>query len=796
MTEKQRGFAVYAGLFLVSAAVLHLEILQTRIFSIMLWHHATYLVVTFTLLGFAAAGSIAAVIPSLSRGDIARKPAVFALLFGLTTIAAFWVLTRVRPDTVDLLENRFQYFILFLHYLYLLVPYFFGGLVIVFFLTRKSDQVSRVYFVNLAGSGTGCLLFFPALRFCGGAGSILVVAVLILLGAFFFILAGKGRKINLAGILFLIVATLAAIPFADEWIPILPAPSKMMSRFLEEGSELERTVWDPLCRIDVVKTAEEDPQIFFFQDGDASTSLSRCEPGQGPRRYHTPLYELLQKPKVLVIGVGGGKDIAQALEHGASSITGVEVNESIAALMRGPYAGHSGGLYDMSGVNIVVAEGRSFLQRSEEKYDLIQMTGTDTYSALSSGSFILSESYLYTAEAFDQYLDHLTEDGVIALLRFRFFPPRETARLVAIGAEALKRRGIARPSEHILVMTFHRPPLTIHGQSVDLAYAIVLFKMSPFTQREVTVFSDFCKQRPSARYYLSYTASPGGGEETFQRLLSAMDRGEEHRFYGDYPFNITPVTDDRPFFFAFHKWIDLFDQVKSPDYHGMIGADPVGLFILGTVLLETLLLSAALVLLPLFLLRRNELKVRSGGRIAFYFFALGAAYLFIEISAMQKFVLFLGHPTYSLSIVLCSFLFFSGLGSLFSRRFFDDPFKGIGWAVTGIVLLLVLYNLLIPEVFDLCLTWPVGLRKSVTVLLLAPLAFFMGLPFPLGLFILNRRASQVVPWAFGINGAASVIGSVVSIVVAMELGFSWVFAAAGLLYLAGWLVFRKVEIAS
>jgi hypothetical protein len=798
MTDKTRSLPLYIGLFLVSAAILHLEILQTRIFSVMLWHHVTYLVVTFTLLGFGAAGAFVAVRPSVLKGDLALKLTVHAALFAITTVGAFATLSLIDLDTVNLLQNKIQYFLLFVYYLYLIVPYFFGGLVIVMLLSAMAKDVNRLYFTNLVGSGVGCLVFLPVIGPAEGSGSIMVVVAITLVGAFCFSLARarRGAATVVSGLL--IIAAIAGFFAADAIIPIEAAPSKVMSINVNKyGGKIAATKWDPLCRVDVVQGSKGGHLI--YQDGDAPTALMNWRPGMElPFDHYSLSYVNFEKPKVLIIGVGGGQDIVTALNRGASSITAAEINPSIYELMTNEFAEYSSNLYTDSGAEVVVAEGRSFLRRSEETYDIIQMTGTDTYSALSSGSFVLSESYLYTLDAFDDYLSHLSDDGVVGILRFRFYPPRECHRLLAIGAEALKRHGVKEPSKHIVVVSYHRE---IRGfeeyEGAQIAYAIMLFKMRPFTDTEISLYEKFCTflETQSGGYTLSY--APGiGGEKDIVDLLTAADVGAEEAFYANSRYDITPVSDDKPFFFAYHKWATVFDKITSPDYHGVIGEDPVGLYILMSVLIESIVLVALLILVPLVIFRRKGLKVPFSGRILFYFLCLGVCYLFIEIACMQKFILFLGHPTYSLSIVLFSFLVFSGFGSFFGQRFKDNPNQGIGLAVLMIAIFLVLYQFLLPEIFAYALRLETPVRMAISVVLLGPLAFFMGMPFPLGIRVIDAKAPESVPWAFGINGGASVISSVASVVLAMAAGFTTVFLVAGVLYLMAWFFFRKLSLAT
>ena len=697
---------------------------------------------------------------------------------------------------MDLLKNRIQYLFLFAYYAYLIVPYFFGGLVVCLCLSGMTDKVNRLYFVNLAGSGAGCLLFLPVLKWAGGAGSIFVVVALALLGAFFFALKSRSKGRAVAAVL-LCAAAFGCLPFSETLLDIQPAPSKLMSYHLneqEDAGEVIATRWDPLCRVDVVRSPGSGINS-IYQDGDAPTIMMEWEDNVHPPMDHYALGYIIKKnPKVLIIGVGGGQDIRVAMARNASSIIGAEINPTIADLMRDEFGDFTGHVYDRDPAKVHVAEGRSFLRRSDETYDVIQMTGTDTYSALSSGSYILSESYLYTVDAFEDYLDHLSDDGVVAILRFRFYPPRECMRLVAIGAEAMKRKGIEDPSKHILVVSYKRPPIEVKGQMITMAYAVMLFKKTPFTEQEIRKYEQFSRlKKGDGGYALSY-ASGREGEADFMNLMAAVRAGGEKEFFAESRYEITPVGDDKPFFFRYHRWSQLFQRITAPNYQGVIGEDPVGLFILLSVFLEATVLVILLVVLPLLLFRRKGLKTSGSGSILVYFFALGLAYMFVEIGAMQKFVLFLGHPTYSLSIVLFSFLLFSGVGSLFGGRFAERPGRGIALAVTGVALLIVLYLILLEPVFAWGLAFATPVRMALSVALLAPLAFFMGMPFPLGLRVVDRKAKDLIPWAFGVNGGASVLSSVLSILIAMETGFTVVFVLAGLLYVVGWLLFRRLAV--
>ncbi|MBL8901052.1 MAG: hypothetical protein JNM84_25710 [Planctomycetes bacterium] len=901
MTDRSsRGLAL--GLFLISAATLCLQILQTRIFSVLLWHHVTYIVVTLTLLGFTIAGAVLTVLPGLLAPQrLAGTLTASALLFAATTIGAFHLVAGQSFDSSVMLTDKWTYFLIGAYYAYLVVPYFFAGLAITAALSARAADVGRLYFVNLIGSAVGCWLLVGLLTTLRGEGMIFFCAALGAVSALAFAPSMLTRGLSAAAILACAVGTWQG----ESWLPIPTAPDKLGAKIAgavvpgaKEPLRLLASEWSPLCRVDVWG-AEDSPLYVVAQDGDAPTTMRRADLAAQEEHLLTPYalgYRLFdgraKRPEVLIIGPGGGPDIVQALRNDAGSITGVEINAVTAGLMRGPFKEYTGGLYEKEKVAVHVAEGRSFLRRSERQYDLIQMTGTDTYTALSSGAYVLSESYLYTREAFHDYFDHLSDDGVVAVLRFRFDPPREDLRLFGIGLEVLKERGAERPSDHAIVIENEvlYPYAGLQGSGVQIVkYAVLLFKKRPFTAEQVAVYCEYIAQHgrrfletggAEGAYLVGYMperhrrawveahvsvveslrqgfrgfldavtqklrerlrdklspeeqqlighvqkaaqqyADGGGdlskldeflrrGEHTmvypdrrdevfaptpeFQELATAIEAGTQQSFYDSYPYLVSPVSDDQPFFFKFHRWSSLWGaNVSRPGYEAIYGGEPIGLFVLLALLLETSVVVALLVLLPLLFVRRKELKERGAPRRFLYFAALGVGFILVEVSYLQGFVLFLGHPLYSLTVTLSSFLFFAGLGAWCSGKFRAGPTL-VRFAVLGIAAMLVLYAFLLPEVFRACLALPDTQRILLAIALLSPLNFLMGIPFPTGIRLVEARAPRFIPWAFGVNGGASVVGSILCIILAISLGFQAVALLAAAIYVVGGLVFASGE---
>ena len=859
--QSTRG--ILLAVALISAATLAVQVLQTRLFSVMLWHHLTYMVVTVTLLGFGCGGGLIGLFPRIGQmfGDSRRAVSFCCSMFGITLIGAFIVLCHTPLDTLDIEQDRTKYLLLFLRYAYLIVPFLFAGLGIAIALQQHPAMVHRTYFWNLIGSAIGSFLFVLLVRPLGGPGCLYVFAAIGGLGGLA-ALMGTGASV-FSPIRLLAVLTLAIWPLSAAFpetttslLPIEPAKSKMLGtmdlyyegmadyyrktqdpNYPQLDLSLRSTIWSPTCRIDTLPMAptvgnvqkdRENPaggprtEVHVFQDGDAPTKIWSGGYAKGldyKKHWYGLGYELVKDPNALIIGPGGGNDIETGLACGAKTITAVDINGDTIDLVRGKFGSYTDHVYDRPSVEWIKSEGRSYLRRSGKKFDLLQMSGTDTYSALSSGSYIFSESYLYTIEAFDDFFEHMTDQGVITVIRFRFEPPREELKLVATASRALRKLGITDPRRHFLVVNQedgafkdlaqqlrNAPPeiasiknfeelRTRMSRDYDhpMRYAAMLMRKTPFTEADVAKIEAYLPplNSPLVDHKLYYAAGLRGEDNEYSRLLAAAAAGPEaeQHFHDTYQYRTHPATDDKPFFFNFNSWSDVSFSSSSKDgYAALTGSQPIGLYILAALTVQTLIATLLLILLPLLRLGfgKSPESPNSRLRVIGYFGALGLAYLLVEISTIQRFVLYLGHPTYSLSVGLCSFLLFSGLGSAWAGS------KGLGRvgakrAGFSVVVLLMLQALLLPSILQGTLAWAEGLRILVAMATIAPLAFAMGIPFPTGLSLLQNERPGTIGWVFGVNGAASVMASILSILVAMEGGFFVVtMMAAGLYAAAAW----------
>ena len=542
-------------------------------------------------------------------------------------------------------------------------------------------------------------------------------------------------------------------------------------------SKVSYSGWNAYSRIDVVENGgavswlynPRFPQLTLpntqiIIDGDAATSILEDTGDQRDKDFLSVVpssvpYELLKPRRALVIGSGGGVDVHAALMHGASQVEAVEINPLIVSLMTNRYAEYSGHLFSRSGVNLHIQEGRSFIRHSLEPFDIIQLSLIDTWAALSSGAYSLSENYLYTVEAFRDYFRHLSPNGVLSITRWLWDPPRETLRLCSVGVEALQQERVASPETHFVVFTMGR-------------VATVLLKQTPFSRTEVEDIESLCSERGFELLYDPFSQR----ENTFHQFFSASDLPA---FFQSYSFDITPVTDNNPFFFLQYRWNDL-NVWKLLRGSSLLSVP--GKLLLLIIFGITFIISACLLLAPLVVKERSGIQSKRSVPFLLYFFFIGVGFMLLEILLMQKFSLFLGHPVYALSVVLFTLLVSSGTGSLCSLRIVGDSKWTLALSLIALALCAFLSFIAFPSLFSVFLSWSFPVRVAVSLVAIFPLAFLMGIAFPSGIHWANKSNPRLLPWAWGVNGFASVITSSLCIILAVRFGFTTVSAMAGLCY--------------
>ncbi|MEX0696317.1 MAG: hypothetical protein WD099_02125, partial [Dongiaceae bacterium] len=613
--------------------------------------------------------------------------------------------------------------------------------------------------------------------------------------------AGR-RRLAAAGLAALAAVSAAAWP--ADWLRPLPSPYKGLSLALSVPDArviAERS--SPLGLLSVVEsptvpfrhapglsltaTTEPPPQLGVFTDADAMTAITRFD--GDPRRLDyldqqtaALPFHLLRRPRTLVLGAGGGADVLLALYHEAAGVDAVEIDPQMVALLRDDFAEFAGRLYERPGVAVHVAEARSFVESSSRRWDLIHVALLDSFTAAAAGVQALSESPLYTVEALGAYLDHLAPGGILAVTRWLRTPPRDSVKLFATAIAALEAQGVADPGRRLAA---------IRGWNT----ATVLVRNGEFGPAEAAAVRAFAAARSFDLAWLPglERAETNRFNRTAEPYLYdaavALLGPERERFLADYKFHVAAATDDRPYFFRFFKWALLPELLALRGRGGFALLDSGYLVLVGT-LAQAVATSLVLILLPLAWLRGGNGGGLARWRVAVYFLALGFAFLFVEIAFIQRFTLFLGHPLAAIAVVLCAFLLFAGLGSGLSGRLADRwPRGALPLAAASIVAFAGLYLVLLPRLFPALMALPLGAKVPLALALIAPLAFAMGMPFPLGLRAVSRRAPGLVPWAWGVNGCASVIAAVLASLLAMHLGFTAVVALALALYAVAALVF-------
>ncbi len=793
----------YLSLALTSALALAYEILLMKLFGIIQWHHFAYMIISLALLGYGASGTFIA----LAREWLLKYfPYTYVsniALFAVSSIFCFIIAQQIPFNPLELLWERSQVFWLFGLYLLLALPFFFAANAIgLAFIQHKTD-ISGLYGADLFGAGLGSLgilillyLFFPES----------ILELIALLGLLSAVIATREVSLRPNVALPLLFVVLLSVLFAGRDFSLKMNVYKDLSQTLQiSGTKIIEERSSPLGVISVVQSLEipfryvpglsmasgiEPPQqLGIFTNGDGMSAITKYPENMqqlGYLDYQTSAlaYHLGDPNKVLILGAGGGSNILQALYHETEAIDAVEIDPQMIDLVGTKYAEFAGNIYAKESVAVHTAEARGFVASSKEKYDLIQMAMVDSFGASSAGLQSLSENYLYTVEAIHLYLQHLEPEGYLSFTRWLKLPPRDTLKLFATAIEALERNGVEDLQKHLIL---------IRG----LQTSTLLIKNGIYSSAEIKELKRFCDKRFfDIAYYDGLLKSETNRYNIldkpyfFQSTQALLENRNE--YYRNYKFDIRPASDDRPYFYHFFKW-ETLREIFTLRGTGGLQLLEWGYLVLVAALLQAVIASIVLILLPLIRYRKSE-KIRiatSKKRVLVYFFALGLGFLFLEIYFIQRFILFLSHPLYTIAVVLSSFLIFAGLGSSYSKHLAElkGYSKSARYGIIAIFVFGLFYVLMLDHIFGFLLTQTDSIKIAASVLLIAPLAFAMGMPFPMGLSELGRHSESLIPWAWGVNGCASVISAVAATLVAIHFGFTVVMVMALLFYLAAYFSF-------
>jgi hypothetical protein len=778
-TQPASWSLIYLCVGLTSLATLLFELSLTRIFSVVFYYHFAFLAISIALFGLGVGGVLSYVVAGW------RAPLPYKL-GGLSL--ANTALIAIALTTILAQGNQISPWDYALIYLTTSLPFIASGTILSLAVSETIERVNRVYFFDLLGAACGCMLLWPLLELLDGPSAVVSAgAIFAAAGAIWFTLAGslRGRVISVAAALSLVAFLtynkhhdLIGIHHAKEHTLANETFVKWnsFSRIAIEhdpGDEKEKRPASDSIRID----ADAQTGIFDFDPAHLTPDQRDWVLLDGPA---LP-YAIRPGAKALIIGPGGGWDVARALARGSRDITAVEINPIIArTIMQDKLWQLSGGLYLRPDVHVEVEDGRSFVRRSQSRYQVIQATLVDTWASTAAGAFALTENNLYTSDAVRDYLSHLTPDGMVAFTRWGFDPPRESLRLVSLAMRALDQMGEGGAAGRVIVGRKG----SVQGWG---AQDTVLISRNAFSRTDIdSALACLRDSNMEAVYYPGSAAA-----NPFHDLLLSANPTEYQRAY---QFDIAPVTDNRPFFFYTVQPRDLVTFMRdasktAADYNAVNRAVPLLFGLMGISLAATLLI---LILPPLVL--RTRLPNRPGVRgFLLYFLFIGAGYILIEVALIQKFVLFLGQPVYALTVVIFSMLASSGLGSAFSRQLIGEREGRLIKALGCVALLAALLALVATQAMTALLWLPIQLKIALTVALIAPLGFVMGMPFPSALRRLEEWHAPSVRWAWSLNAASSVLGSVGALMCAIYLGLAQTLIIGGLFYLAAMGVLARVS---
>ena len=796
----------------VSAAILAYEVLLTRLLAIVQWHHFATMVISIALLGFGVSGSFLTLARRWILPHFAAAFAVNAALFGLTTPLSFALAQRLPFNALEVIWDPRQLLYLLAFYLLFTVPFVFGANCIALAFMRYGEGIGRIYRSNLLGSGAGALGVLLALYVLTPSDCLRAIAALAFVGAALVCLEVRETRRSRAAAALLLAAVALPLALPSSWIALRISEFKALSTALDlPGAEVLFQDSSPLGLVTVVRSPQvpfrhapglslnapaiPPDQLGIFVDGEGPGAINAFDGSAESLRYLDFMtsalpYHLLQRPRVLVLGAGGGAAVLQALAQGAPRVDAVELDPVVLGLVRARFADFAGGLYSRPEVEVRAAEARGFVAGSAERWDLIQIPLLGGSGGGAAGARGLAATHLYTEEALRAYLANLAPGGLLAITGWLQLPPRASLRLFATAVRALQGIGVAEPARRLAL---------IRGWDT----ATLLVKRGEFGPDELAAARAFAVARS-----FDIAHFPGLDPEEvnrwnvleapyFHEAATALAGPEGPAFIAGYKFDIRPSRDDRPHFFDFFSWRSVPELLRLRAGGGGALLE-WGYPILFATLLQALALSLLLILLPLRFAPLEPAPARDFRRVAGYFAALGLGFLFVEIAFIERFIVFLAHPLYAVAVVLTGFLVFAGLGAGAAPRlsdWLDETGAGRGvsaleLAVAGIIATALVYLIALPPIFAWLMPASDPVRILVALLLIAPLAFWMGMPFPLGLTRVTEAWPSLVPWAWGVNGCASVVSAVLATILAIHWGFTAVILLALALYAAAAAVLR------
>ncbi len=771
-------------IFLCSAATLAYEVALTRIFTISLWYHFAFMIISIAMLGFAASGAALALYPALKK--IGRLGG-YSLLLGCAIPLSFLLANQVPFDPARLAWDRAEILAIGLLYLILAVPFFCTGLVISTALAVQSRRSGLLYGADLLGAGVGSLGVLLLLSLLAPERAVFILALAPLLSSF--VAGGTRLRTGAALCAALSLATFVRQP---EFASLRISPYKGLQSALRfPGATPLKTYFSPSARVDTFNSPAVrfapglslsylDPlprQTGLAVDGGDISAITAAEPGKALDFLdYLPSalpYLVGNRGRALVLDPKGGLQVLVARRSGAREIVKVESNPALVRVIRTDWRALAGGIYDD---RTFTGLGRSWLKGKGERFDVIDISllGTEAY-----GSFGIAEDYRFTVEAFREYLAHLRPDGVLGVNLYIIPPPRLELRILATMIAAMQEQGIREPARHLAVVR-------------SWGTLCLLAKNSPLTAADIVTIKSFAGKRWfDLVYYPGISAAEANvfvkmrSDDYFRAVADILSPERRERFLADYLFDIAPVRDDRPFFHYFLKLDRIGDLYRFMGEKWQFFLEEG--YIVPAVLAQVTLLSMVLLLLPRFFGKAVPRQGSSGGWLLTYFAFLGCGFMFVEIALIQKCILPLESPSHAVATVLAALLVSSGAGSLLGHRF---PMLQGPPTVAIIALLVGIYGSFLPSISAAMTPLALPVKVALVFLAISPLGLLLGIPFPTGLRTLGETDPQLIPRAWVINGCFSVFSPLVAIMVATAIGFTPVLLLGGVAYLLAFVNLR------
>lgn len=795
-SESEFNWLILLSIFLVSVTLVGFQLLLMRTLSVVRYHHFSYLVISTALLGFGVSGTFLSFFYSRMEQHFTQWMLGFYTLFVISIPGCYLLAQSLFIDTQYVLFSSHQQLLMLLYNLLVLLPFFFGAVIVGAAITFFRKYISTLYAADLLGSGVGGVLSILVMFVVPAAELPLKLTLSAFAGLVFLILAFRKSwtpQMKKSFVTPLVIVAAVATGVSQFVKPDTPVDQyKALANFqrLEQQGDATHLVQEPgpRAQIDIYDSPKVHHTLFaglqsetlppdqlsILMDGQtAGTAFKVDSLRETSILDYTPQsvpYRLLSNPKVLLLGEVGGANIWLANRFGAKSVTVVQTNPRLLKLMEGQLAKESGGIFLREKVRVINKDPRLYLEQTNEQFDLVQLVSAEGMAAGVSGLQSLHENYLLTVEGISRAMSRLSTNGLLTITRGIQSPPRDNIKIFATFVDALERQGFSGPATHLL-------------QSRNYLAVNTTLSESKLSSEKVQKFRSVCDSLlMDADYFpgissgkleqINQIAGPEGKPYSyFYHAAQKILLGDAESFYRDWAYNVRPAYDNRPYFFNFFKWSSLDKFIDAYGHHWLQRLE-LGYAVLVITLIEITIVAFVLILLPLFF-RRQSLRLDRNTLSTFLHFAgIGFGFMFLEMVYIQRFTKFMGDPIYSVAAALTAILVFAGLGSATHRYFNSNPRRRIRIASLGLAVVLGIYLAGLDPFLDLFLSFGTSVRFIVTVLCLFPLAFFLGWFFPSGIAMLEETRDSLIPWAWGVNGFTSVAAAPLAVLFSMEFGFT------------------------